>query len=394
MATSWDSSVRHADAARVEGLEAEPVDLTREPYARFVERVVSGEIALPTVPQIRARLEARHPGLTERGRGRASVAHTAELLARTILTGIAAALSLSHGHYIVLAGLIVLQGVNFYGLAALMHELVHGSVFRSARANRALGRLVSLPLIMRFTAFQRSHLLHHKYNQTSKDPKTAPESGSGLVQRIMRVTIATFRRLYDPAPKLVQRVLAVLFIVLVTLPSMLLGYEFSAFGKCETADDRLEVGLLVAFWGGIGLVMGPLATALLFLLPMFIALQLVWAVFLTHSHARTIHPVEHRAEEYGLLAFNVVNLSLGRPLDRLGWYFSRHHVEHHLFPSLPFHQLPAVATALKKEYGIYMLPVTRLSADYLREGVIDAFLHQQRRTIAGRDYLVTSGIDR
>ena len=62
------------------------------------------------------------------------------------------------------------MGVCVHALGILMHEGVHGNLFRDRRRDRLAGLLLGLPHLLPFSAFRVTHLLHHRHNRTALDP--------------------------------------------------------------------------------------------------------------------------------------------------------------------------------------------------------------------------------
>ncbi len=64
---------------------------------------------------------------------------------------------------------------------ALMHETIHGSLYKSADANRRMGRLLGIPLCLSWEVMRFGHLMHHGSNRHGYDrPEAVNEGGSRL----------------------------------------------------------------------------------------------------------------------------------------------------------------------------------------------------------------------
>lgn len=70
--------------------------------------------------------------------------------------------------YIALVGQVVL-GVMFAHGVELQHQALHGTGFRSAKANRAFGFALGMPLMVCYSRYRALHLLHHRYLGTDRD---------------------------------------------------------------------------------------------------------------------------------------------------------------------------------------------------------------------------------
>jgi fatty acid desaturase len=91
--------------------------------------------------------------------------------------------------------------------------------------------------------------------------------------------------------------------------------------------------------------------------------------------------------------FNIANLTLGPVIDRLGYSFNRHHVEHHFFPIMPFFKLPQAADFLQQHYQCYMFPTQTFNFTYMREHVVGSLAHCKLIELAGREFKVSAGFD-
>jgi fatty acid desaturase len=60
------------------------------------------------------------------------------------------------------------------GNAALVHEAVHGHLFTSPAANRALGTLAAAPLFVSWASYRAYHFEHHRRATRAGDPEGTP----------------------------------------------------------------------------------------------------------------------------------------------------------------------------------------------------------------------------
>lgn len=87
----------------------------------------------------------------------------------------------------ILAGVILLGGRQL-GLAVLMHEAGHRTLFRTPRLNDVVGQwLCALPVMNDLPSYARGHLAHHRLAGTAHDPDLAN-------YRDYPVSAASFRR--------------------------------------------------------------------------------------------------------------------------------------------------------------------------------------------------------
>jgi len=85
-----------------------------------------------------------------------------------------------------------LLGGRQLGLAVLMHECGHRTLFKTARLNDVLGQwLCALPIMNDMPSYARGHLRHHKAAGTTEDPdlpnyQSYPVSKSSFRRKIIR----------------------------------------------------------------------------------------------------------------------------------------------------------------------------------------------------------------
>src|SRR5262249_57405583 len=64
----------------------------------------------------------------------------------------------------------VAVGVAIHAMATLMHEGIHGTLFRRRGLDRWVGFLLGAPALFSFTAYKVAHLAHHHHTRTPRDP--------------------------------------------------------------------------------------------------------------------------------------------------------------------------------------------------------------------------------
>ncbi|WP_424978346.1 fatty acid desaturase [Leisingera sp. S232] len=214
--------------------------------------------------------------------------------------------------------LMLPQGVLLVFLFTLSHECTHKTPFRSAWMNEAAGHICALAIALPFVWFRYFHLAHHKF---TNDPKRDPEleqggrpetlgswikylSGwgywKGVAQTIWRNAFGTIT-----APYLPER---------------------------RHADMRLEARLLLAVYAAALLsLLVSLLVLWLWIVPLLIG-QPALRAYLLAEHG-LCPPVANMLE-------NSRTTFTTRLVRFLAWNMP-YHAEHHAFPNVPFHQLPA-----------------------------------------------------
>ncbi len=246
-----------------------------------------------------------------------------------------------------------------YGGAAdpRWHECGHGTAFRSRWANDLVYPVASFMLLREPTVWRWSHVRHH--------------SDSIIVGLDPEITFQRPFRFPTMLPNLFQ---------LINGPKMLWGMVRHAAGRIEddirtfVPHDELRrvvwearafvaVFLAVIVWSISAWTIVPL----LFIgLPSFYGVWLLW-FFATTQHAGLREDVlDHR------LNTRTVYMN---PIFRFLYLNMNYHVEHHLFPTVPYHALPA----LHREIGEYLPPPKPNVRSAYRE-IITA-LREQRRDL-------------
>ena len=245
----------------------------------------------------------------------------------------AAALGVHHGRgRWWLPAALLLHGLCLVSLFAAMHECVHYSAFRSRRLNEVVGWLAGLGILFNATYYRQFHFAHHRFAQDpARDPEllTAPPPRSraaywwrasalpywtARVNNLARLARGRFDGLdFVPAavrPEIVRSVrLMILVLVAVACASL-----------------ALRTDALIWYW------LLPLALGLPFL-----------RLYLLSEHTG------YSEDDDGLT--NTRTTVSVWPVRFLMWNLP-YHAEHHLFPSIPFHRLPATHRFLRRHLAV------------------------------------------
>lgn len=241
-------------------------------------------------------------------------------------------LSEIYWHPLVYLAACVILGSRYHAIGVLVHEYAHKRGFRSRRLNEVFGEIAALPLTLSMNSFRRSHLAHHNHPNTDDDPDwvqkkdwdayRTPKSKAGMVMWLLRTAVGFYM------------------------------VEFSLRRNAKLAGDTRQEN--VPDWVGrvrTAFFVGVAATLTLggwwfeFLLYWFVPIATTGGVFF---FIRSI------AEHFG-------SVDYGDPLretrtvvpnlfERLTIcpYGINWHIEHHLFPSVPFYNLPELHETLMR----------------------------------------------
>lgn len=216
--------------------------------------------------------------------------------------------------------LMVLQGVLIAFLFTLLHETTHGTPFRSPALNQAAARVASVAIALPFDWFRYFHLAHHRHTQ---DPERDPELAGGwpadLRGYLWRVS---------GAPVWASQIRTILR---------------NAAGRCD--DDYVPAGgrakvrreaqamlALYAALAGASVLAGSPALLYVWVGPALLG-QPFLRLYLMAEHGRC--PFVADMLENSRTTFT------NRFVRWIAWNMP-YHAEHHAFPAVPFHQLPAL----------------------------------------------------
>ncbi len=198
----------------------------------------------------------------------------------------------------------------------VMHEGTHFLLSRDRARNRWLGFLTGLPIFLSFTGYQVLHVRHHEFLGDPRDP----DDYSNYTGHPAKVWALHWLRLLFAG-----------YLYLVLVP--LLAWRH---GKAEHRRHMIrEHLLLAAFYAAVFYLVPFRILAHAWLIPTFIANFLVNARGLTqHSLATAEDPLlaSRSIRTRRWIAFLYLN--------------ENYHLEHHLYPAVPFYHLPRLHAML------------------------------------------------
>jgi fatty acid desaturase len=227
--------------------------------------------------------------------------------------------ALGPGIVIRAAGTIALTAV-LVSLSVIMHEGGHHLLFRSRFLTRLVASACGAPVLISATAYRVLHLRHHAFERTERDPddvETIARKGIPLVL-VYYALLVTGTYLY--------------------LPHLAVGGWRAAHSRGERAAIALEYALMAGVMGGAWWL-APGIMMRIWLLPMLIAGQVTNLRGLAeHGLTTSGSPftATRSVRTSPILALLLCNLNL--------------HLEHHLFPAVPWYNLPRVHRLLLPAY--------------------------------------------
>ncbi len=224
--------------------------------------------------------------------------------------------------------LVPVQGVLIVFLFTLEHEATHKTPFATAWLNEAVGRLCGLLLLLPFEWFRYFHLAHHRWtNIEGKDPELEGGKPEGLRSWVWYVSGLPYW---------------------ISQGRVLIGLAVGRVQAGYLPEGALPRVQREARWmlGVYGLVLASLwlspVAFWVWILPVLLG-QPVLRLYLLSEHgdcARVANMFENTRTTYttALVRF-------------LAWNMP-YHVEHHVYPAVPFHQLPALHEKMRHELRV------------------------------------------
>lgn len=223
---------------------------------------------------------------------------------------------------------VLLIGGRQHGFGALMHEFAHYRFISNKAASDWICDLfVSWPILASVDAYRRNHLAHHRYTNTEQDPDWVVKIGTRKF---------TFPQEWGTAVMSLVGYLAFIGSVFEMAQTM---KRLRALDQSTRQYKLLRLAYYVAF------------AALFTLTGTWLQFLLYWVVpymtvFFMVLYVRSV------AEHFGALDYSD-ELQSTRSVMPFLWeraVFAPHnvnyHLEHHLYPSVPFYNLPQLHAAL------------------------------------------------
>jgi fatty acid desaturase len=210
-----------------------------------------------------------------------------------------------------------LLGSQLHALTVLQHDCGHRSAYRSARANLWVGRFLAWFVFMPFTTFTELHRRHHGF---LGDPQRDPDEWfyeGGAAWLFLRECLFVPRFVYLSLTRIVPA-------------------ETRRRVAAELLFNSVTHVVLIAtlLWTGMTDVL-----IFAYLLPM---LWLAW-VFNPISRGYEHYPMAWLpADDPQRQDLRANTISVTSRLVGVLWANIGFHVEHHMYPRVPFHRLPAL----------------------------------------------------
>lgn len=218
-----------------------------------------------------------------------------------------------------LAAVLVL-GNQLHAFTVLQHDCGHQSAFRAPWLNLWVGRFMAWFIVFPFSSFTECHKYHHRY---LGDPDKDPDDWNyeaGVAWMFLRIAVFVPRFIYFSLVRY--------------------GRKVRNLVLRELAFNLLSMAALCAWFVSQGML---LQFVLIFVAPLLVLALVINPVSRGYEHfpMATLAPEHHDRLD---LAKNTVTVT-----DRLIgflWANINYHVEHHIYPNVPFVNLRKLSALL------------------------------------------------
>lgn len=226
---------------------------------------------------------------------------------------------------------VCIIGARMHAMAVLMHDSSHYRFLHNRMLNDLLTNIfLSWPLLFPVQDYRKNHDQHHKFLNTSKDPDW--------------VAVKDLHEFRFPQTKREFIIRLLLY-----LPAIQTIKDMSwTFKRLNQYEKPLSMKIkMAAFYLTMAAILTYLGWWLYFLLYWFIPLMTTFSLVVY---------LRSYAEHYGDLEYEDANLNGTRSVmptlvERffVAPYHIYYHIEHHLYPGVPFYNLPALHRLLMED---------------------------------------------
>lgn len=241
--------------------------------------------------------------------------------------------------------LYLLAGASLHGISLFTHEGVHGTLCRSLWLNRLVAAACAWPVLQNFAAYRVLHLKHHNHLGKEGDPDHYPNYTRWTWMQFLM----NWGRLIVGYPAYITMI-------------PILGFRHG------TRTERWWIVWELAMLAGLitAVLLSPLPWALLlhaWLIPMLIINTLV------NIRGMSQHTWLEPGGDPALASRSI----LTNPLTRFFMCNENYHLEHHLYPGVPWYNLPRVHRELRPELAARGAPFIRSYASFVWEFVVGSW---------------------
>lgn len=223
------------------------------------------------------------------------------------------------------------------GFTVFVHEAAHGLLFKGRIVNGLAVFLCGLPILLPATAFRTNHTGHHARRSSNSDPDEVAFPRLEKLRSRFTYCLAFLAK-------------ASAFITILPVSSIA-----RSKGKARL-QTTAEYALFAAFFTAL-FWFSPFAIVWkLWLLPLLVA------AILTQMRAIAEHGATTRGDVFTATRTVVSNRFVSFMMGNINY-----HLEHHLFPAVPWYNLPKVHELLQDEYRRAGCSVYRSYTEFFRD---------------------------
>jgi fatty acid desaturase len=239
----------------------------------------------------------------------------------------------------------LLAAASLHGISLFTHEGVHGVLSQSPAWNRLLSMLCALPVLQNYAAYRVLHLKHHTHLGQPGDP----DRYKNYTQWSILEFLMHWGRLIIGYP-----------VYIIAIP--ILGLQQGNW------SDRFWIAIeMMLLMGGVwGILHLNIASEILihaWLMPMILI------NFMVNVRGMSQHTL---LEEEADLVRGTRSI-LTHPIVKFFMCNENYHLEHHLYPAVPWYNLPQLHQFIESELRSQQAPFIPSYTSFVREFVMTSF---------------------
>ncbi len=232
--------------------------------------------------------------------------------------------------FVYLAAVAIIGG-RMHGLGVIMHEAAHYRFMKNRKLADALGDIFTAwPVLITVQSYRNNHLAHHQHTNTDDDPdwrvkKGAPQFTFPQKIRMVVLQLGGYLIAVNTIRDLAQ-----------ILPRVSRSDRSTRAYKLTRIAFYIVAALVFTY-------LGIWKSVLLYWIVPYLT------VLFLFQHVRSV------SEHFGSMDYSheLTSTRTVKPYFWERWFFAPHninyHLEHHLFPGVPFYNLPKLHEALMRD---------------------------------------------